>query len=378
MILGISEDFSLDGSISLDTELKSTPTSGLFVNTGVHPSITVGNLLEYLPKISFNFAAWDNTKEYSPFLMSRNRSDVVSKNGKIYQSINTGTNQDPETPSPTYWVETNIESLRLKIFLESVKDKVFSDLSLTKRLVNNQYIYEDGDNERTLPNDYSAWVLEPKGSDYVTIRINEMSLQKDGTTPVSLYVINDGNLLETLTLTPNNGRLSFQDKSILLSGKGKFYLAIDSTDVFVGNASIDPLKFDGFVAYTATGTGIAPESAVYNHNTTGNGMGINVTAFLDASKYIENNLSEFGNFIRATFEFMVFQMFQSNPSNRSNRAERIQMADEVLLAELKRFDGDTVVSRYYRERKRAMKLLEKTFDTQLSDNGLIEIRTSSV
>lgn len=377
MVLGIAEDFSLKESIILDTNLKATPSSGLFVNTGVHPSVSLGNLFDFLPKLGFTFTAWNSGTTYGVFLTSKNRGDIVTKNNIVYQSIQAGTNQDPATET-AYWLETNIESLRLKIFLESVKDKVFSDLSLTKRLVNNQYIYENGDTVKTLPEDYAAWVLEPKGSDYVSFRINEISLQKDGTTPVTMTVVNQKAVVTTVQLTPDNGKVSFQDHPITLVGKGPFYLVIDSTDVYVRQGSVDPLKYNGFVVYTATGTGVAPESATYSNQTLGNGLGLNVTAYLDATKYIENNLSELGAYIKATFEFMVFQVFQSNPNNRSNRSERIQMSDEVLLAELKRFDGDTVVSRYYREKKRAIKSLERTFDTQLSDNSKLEIKVSSV
>ena len=143
MILGISEDFSLKESIVLDSQLKGVPSSGLFLNAGVHPSITVGNLLHFLPKIVFNFTAWDGSTSYGVFLTSRNRGDIVTKNSKVWESIKAGDNHDPEEVDSIYWVETNIESLRLKIFIESVKDKVFADLSLTKRLVTNQYIYEN-------------------------------------------------------------------------------------------------------------------------------------------------------------------------------------------------------------------------------------------
>jgi len=139
------------------------------------------------------------------------------------------------------------------------------------------------------------------------------------------------------------------------------------------------LKFDGFVAYTSTGVGGAAQTATYTMQTLGIGLGINITAFLDANQYIENNLQDFGPFIRAVFEYMTFQMFQMNSNNRSNRAERIQMSDEILIAELKRTDADTVVKRYYDEKKKARMMLEKSFDTQLSqDDGKLKINVSSV
>jgi hypothetical protein len=376
MILGISEDFTSDAV--LDSDLTSLPTSGLYLNSGVHPSVTTQNLLDFLPKPTFTFTAWNAATTYGVFLTTRNKTNIVSYNSKVYQSIQgTNLNQQPDTQT-AYWLETNIESLRLKIFIEKVKDRVYSDLSLTKRLVNNQYIYENGDTITTLPNDYAGWVLEPKGSDYVSIRINEMSVQMDGTTPVNLYVINQNTLQDTIQLTPSNGELVFTATDITLSGKGQFKLIIDSTDVYVSGASIDPLRFDGFVAYTTTGTGVAPQTATYTYGTSGNGLGLNISAYLDATQYIDNNLVDFGNFIRATFELMVFEMYLHNSNNRSNRVQRLQMNDDLLIAELKNMQGETMIRKYHRERKRAIAVLEKTFDTQLNDHDGIEVNIGSV
>jgi hypothetical protein len=375
MILGFSEDFTSD--IILDAELKAVPSSGLYLNSGVHPSITVGNLLDFLPKLDFTFTAWNAGTTYGIFLTSRNRTDIVTYNSKIYQSIKaTNLNQNPSTET-TYWLETNIESLRLKLFVEQVKNRVYSDLSLTKRLVNNQYIYENGKNEKTLPNDYAAWVIEPKGSDYVSFRINEISIQKDGTTPVNVYIINQNTLLETVQVAPNNGAVSFVSTDISLVGKGDFKIAIDSQNVYVGNATIDPLKFNGFVAYTSNGTGIAPESATYTYNTFGIGVGINITAYMDGTKYIDNNFVDMANYIRATFELMVFEMYLYNSHNRSNRAQRIQLNDEMLIAEVKNMNAETIVRRYHRERKRVIEVMQRTFDTQLNDHSGIEIKIGS-
>lgn len=376
MVIGIKEDFT--SSASLDSELRSIPTSGLYVNNGVHPSITLENLLAFLPNIEFTFEQWENDVAYEVYATSKNRKDIVLQGTKIYQSIKAGTNKDPEAEDSEYWLETNIESLRIKSFIDSVKDRMLGDLNLNKRLVNNQYIYEVGKTERTLPNDYAAWVFEPKGSDYMTIRINEISLQKSGTTPVDVYVINQGKLIDTLSVTPTNGTLGFSDLGYVFTGKGAFYLAIDSTEVLTDNLQVDPLKYDGFVAYTATGTGEAPESAVYSYSTNGNGLGFNISAYLDASKYIENNLSEFGNFFKATVEYMVFEYFLSNPNNRSNRNTAIQMDDAVLMAELKNVQANTVARRYEKEKGKALGLIEKTFDTHLSEGSGIEISVGSL
>ena len=376
MVLGISEDFTVD--IDFDSELTNIPSSGLYINSGVHPSITNENLLEFLPKTAINFSQWSAETDYGVFTETRNKKDIVKHTGKIYQSIKTGINQDPSTEGSLYWLETNMNSLRMKNFIEKVKDKVYTDLSLNKRLINNQYLYDNGDIATTLLNDYTGWVIEPKGSDYVSFRINQISIQKSGTTPINLYVINQNTLVKTITITPNNGELNFVDTDIVLSGKGVFKLVIDSTDVFVGNKNVDPKRFDGFVAYTTNGTGNTPETSKYTYSTYGNGIGLNITTYLDSKVYIENNLSNFGSFVRASFEYMAFQLFMHNSNNASNRATRIQMADNILMAELKETKADTVVARYLNEKRMAIKMLEKTFDTQLKGQGGLTVEIGSL
>lgn len=375
MILGFSEDFT--SNVVLDSDLVGVPSSGIYLNMGTHPSITIGNLLDFLPKLDFTFTAWNAGTTYGVFLTTRNRSDIVTYDSKVYQSIQgTNLNQNPSSETD-YWLETNIESLRLKLFVEKVKDRVYSDLSLKKRLVNNQYLYENGKIATTLTNDYAAWVIEPKGSDYISFRINEISIQKDGTTPVDVYIINQNTLLETVQIAPNNGQLSFVATDITLSGKGDFKIAIDSQEVYVGNATIDPLKFNGFVAYTANGTGASPATATYTYNTFGFGVGINISAYMDGTKYIDNNLVDMANYVRATFELMTFEMYLYNSNNRSNRAQRIQLNDEMLIAEVKNMNAETMVRRYHRERKRVVEVMQRTFDTHLNDHEGIEIRIGS-
>ncbi|MEN8122207.1 MAG: hypothetical protein ABFS35_17810 [Bacteroidota bacterium] len=371
MVLGIAEDFTSD--VLLDTQLKSS-TSGLYLNSGVHPSITIDNLLNFLPIINVTTKAWDSTKTYGEYV--RDKADLVTYNNKLYQSIKSANlNQNPTTET-AYWLETNLSSLRLKNLIQQVKDKVYSDLNLTVRLINNQALYEIGDKVKALPNDYAAWVFEPKGSDYTSFRINQISFQKESTTPVNLYVINQGVLIDTLTITPSNGIFEFKDLEYTFSGKGKWIFAIDSTDVLVSGKSIDSLKYDGFVVYTATGIGATPESADYSYGTMGNGLGFNITTYLDSSLYISNNVNEFSNFIRATFEYVVFQMFLHNPNNMSNLNVLIQMEKDIVLQELKNIQANTVAKRYEDEKRKAIKQLQKTFDTQLDDNEYeIEITT---
>lgn len=377
MVLGIAEDFTTN--VSLDAELQAVPVNGLYLNSGVHPCITLENLLAFLPYLSINISEWNEETTYGRYSQTRNRADLVLYDDVLYQSIAVNnTNHVPDEDDSEYWMETNLNSLRLKSFIQRVQDKVYADLNLTRRLVNNQYLYEVGRTQVSLPNNYAAWVFEAKGSDYVTFRINQISLQSSTGGPVNLYVINQGNLIETIPINPSPA-VSFQDVNYTFSGPGQWIFAIDSTAVFVSGKTIDPQKYNGFVVYTATGIGDEPETAAYSYSTSGNGLGFNITVYLDASRYIENNVNEFGNFIRACFEYMVFQMFLHNPNNVSNRQQRIQMNDELLELELKNLNGDTVALRYMQEKRKAIKQLQRTFDTQLSnDHDEIDVEIAAL
>lgn len=377
MVLGIAEDFTINAI--LDAELQEAPVNGLYLNSGVHPCITLENLLAFLPYLSINISEWNEETTYGRYSQTRNRADLVLYDDILYQSIAAdNTNHLPDEDDSDYWMETNLDALRLKSFIQRVQDKVYAELNLTQKLVNNQYLYEIGRTEVPLPNDYAAWVFEAKGSDYVTFRINQISLQSSAGGPVNLYVINQGSLIETIPINPSPA-VSFQNVNYTFSGPGQWIFAIDSIDVFVSGKTIDPQKYNGFVVYTATGIGDEPETAAYSYSTSGNGLGFNITVYLDASRYIENNVNEFGNFIRACFEYMVFQMFLHNPNNVSNRQQRIQMNDELLELELKNLNGDTVALRYMQEKRKAIKQLQRTFDTQLSnDHDEIDVEIAAL
>lgn len=376
MILGVKEDFS--SNIILDSELTSASTTGLCLNSGVHPSITIENLLSFLSFPKVVPAEWDLDTTYQSYNASKKRSDLVSYQGIIYQSLqNDNLNNQPDTEDD-FWMVTNIESLTLKSFIDKVQDRVYSDLCLTKRLVNSQKIYQVGKTELLLPNDYAAWVFEPKGSDYVTITLNQVALQALTTNPTNLYVINQGTLVDTLILTPSNGKFEFKELNYSFKGQGEWIFAIDSTSVLVSSGYVDPLSYDGFICYTATGTGNSPETAIWNLHQAGNGLGFNVSATLDSTVYIENNISNFGSFVRATFEIMSLESFLHNSSNRSNRNERTQSDKDLLIAEIKSLDGNTVAKRYQTEFKRCKRLIEKTFDTQLATDDEFVVEISSI
>jgi len=378
MVLGIREDFTSD--VQFDSQLTALPESGLYLNEGINPSITVANLLSFLPFPETDFADWSEDAVYGEYATTKKRSDIVSYDSKIYQSLqgaNEGNQPDNET---AYWLETNLESLKMKYFIDKVQARVKSELKLDKRLINNQFLYNVWDNGQPssyqLPGDYSAWVFEPKGSDYVTIKLNQVSFQKAGTTPVTMSILNQGVLVTTKTVTPSDGIVDFKDFDYSFTGKGQWKFIIDSTEITGTPAYIDPLNYDGFVAYTQVGTGDDLESAAWSSSQMGNGIGWNVSVFLNSEVYIDNNLDYLAPFVKSTFELMALEMFLANPNNRSNRDQKIQMDESRLLYETTDLTGFTAAKRFVSEKRRAQTALEKAFDTQLAaeDDGFtIEI-----
>lgn len=376
MIVSLAEDFTAD--VTLDVQLLAIPDSGLYLNSGTHPSLTLENLLAFLPAKDIICEPYKASKTYVIYEDSRNKNDIVLYDSKLYQSIVTGNIGNTPDASPTKWVVTNKESLVLKSLIYKVTDKVQADLGLTKRLINHQKIYELGETLKVLPNDYSAFVFEFKGSEFVTISLNRILLTKNSTSQLNVYVVNQGNLVTTLTVTPDNGDINWVEQTYSFTGAGKWFFIIDSTEVLVGNGYIDPLKYDGFIVYTASGIGGTPESAVYSASSSGNGLGFDVSVYKDAAAYLTDNLDDLGNLFRATFEYVVFQMFLHNPNNKSNRAERLQMNEDLLMTELKNLNGDTVVARLKRELQEAKRVMARTDDTALgnnNDNLIIELGT---
>ena len=371
-MLGFVEDYS--SVVKLDSDLTALPLSGIYLNSGVHPSITLNNLLAFLPNVDIVFDSWNNSSTY-------NLDKIVVDESLIYQSLkNSNVNKKP-SENTVFWLPTNIESLRLKSFIKRVLDRAYAELNIQKRLINNQFLYEVSDKIQTLSNDYAGWMFQPKGSDYVAIRLNQVSLQKDGATPVNLYVINQGILIDTLTVTPSNGTVVFKDLNYTFKGNGDYKFVIDSTDVYTNGSIIDPLKYDGFVVNTVSGIGESPGTAKYSYSVAGNGLGFNITAYLDSEIYIYNNVNEFATYFRATFEMMCFEMFLSNSNNRSNRDKMIQMDDKILSYNLYNLTDNTVAKRYQDAKKQAIKQLQKTFDTQLLDeisNDYLEIESTSL
>lgn len=381
MILTIAQDFT--NTVTLDSELTSSPSGGMYLNSGVHPSITVQNLLSFLPNQDFTFSDFNAGTTYGKYTDSRVSTDIVLDVGIIYQSLTASNTGNTPASSPTNWLVTDIDSLRIKSFVLRSQDAALSKLNLNNRLLDNQYLYNIVEVSETptttlLPNDFAAWVFEPKGSDYTTFTINQIALQATTATPQSLFVVNQGQLITTLTLNPNlEGRLVFEEINYTFSGKGKWIFAMASQNVLTNGASIDPLNFDGMVAYTASGIGATAEDSTYSYGTNSNGLSFNISAYFDPKIYVDNNLLHFASYLQVAWELDVLNMFLHNANNRSNKDQRTQLDKQMLIAETKELNAASVVRKFEKKHKQAVELLTKTLDRTLNDNGF-EVNYSSI
>ncbi len=376
MLLGIVDD--LTSNATLDDQLTAVSDSGLSINEGVHPSITIDNLLHFLPNKSKTPAAYVAGTTYGKFEDSRRFDDIVEDVGITYQSLVASNTGNTPASSPNEWLETNLDSLRLKVFINSAQNKAISDINLIRRHVDNQYLYNLVEQNRELtpvllPENYAGWSIEPKGSDYTRITINQAALQATTVSAQNLYVINQGVLVTTLILNPNlEGRLAFEEINYdIPSDKGMWIFAIDSQNVLREGGYLDPLKFDGFVPRLVTGSGDTPQAAKYSPSTGGNGLSFNITVHFDPAVYLANNLKNFGKLLRAAFLLQTFKMYRANPNNRSNRQQRINM-DEVQLREevISRSElSDSSASQYDRAVTEAKTMLSKTFDREINNNA---------
>lgn len=378
MNLTFTDDWSSD--IVLDTELTGVPESGIYFNHGVHPLITIDNILTFLSDKTITYSAYVAGTTYGKYLTTRAKSDIVTSGTKIYQSkVASNIGHDPST-SPTYWLETNLSSLKIKAEIFKAEDALISSLKLNRKLVENQYIYNLGKTVTVLEGDFSGWAFEPKGSDYVKIRINQMSLQANTTTPVSVYVINQGVLITTLTLNPNNGILAFEDVNYTISGKGIFYFVFASQSVLSNNCYNDPLKYTGFVCYPVQGIGATAATATYKESVC-NGLNFNVTAYVDSTVYVTNNMIDFSKALQSQFELNMLRLFLNNPMNRVSSEERnVLSKDEksMLYNETVNKEGDTVISRYIKNIDDAKDAINRSFDKFTKSETQFKIKLSTV
>jgi hypothetical protein len=374
MNLTFVDDYSSD--VVLDTQLTGVSDSGVYFNRGVHPYITIDNIIQYLPARTITLSAYNALTTYGDYMITRQRSDIVTSGGLTYQSIASGNKGNTPVSSPTKWVVTNENSIKIKTEIFNAEDSLIQALSLNRKLVENQYIYDVGKTEVTLQGDFSGWAFEPKGSDYVKIRINQMSLQAMTVSDVNVYVVNQGVLLQTLVLHPNNGLLEFEDVVCTLSGKGVFYLVFPSQEVLSNNAYNDPLRYTGFVCYPVQGIGSTAAASVYKDSVC-NGLNFNVSVYTDTTTYVLNNMVDFAKALQSQFELNMLKMFHSNPHVQITRNSQNMMDNGLLYNEIMGIEGETVVKKYKKDIKEALEAVNKTYD-KMTRSPALKIKTDTI
>jgi len=376
--LTFAEDFS--NITLLDSGLIGVPESGINWNRGVHPIVTVDNLLSFLPITDITFTDYSSLVTYGNYELTGLKSDIVSSDDNLYISKVAGNLGNPVSDT-TYWQLTNIESIRIRNFISNSKQNMFSAMSISRKLIENQYIYNVGEDLVTLSGNYSGWVFEPKNSDYVKIRINQMSLQANTSNPVNIYVINQERLITTLVLNPADGVLEFEDVGYVITGKGQFKFVFESQEVKSGSVFNDVLKYSGFVCYPITGDGSTAASASYVNSNVSNGLNFNVTAYLDSTQYITNNLIDFSKLLQLQFSMDVLQLMQHNSNSRSTREQRM-LTDEqnanLLAIQTLNLDSHTVAKMYLSELKNAKNAINRTFDKFLQAPTNFKVKVSVI
>jgi hypothetical protein len=374
MNLTFVDDYSSD--VVLDTQLTGVSDSGVYFNRGVHPYITIDNIIQYLPARTITLSAYNALTTYGDYMITRQRSDIVTSGGLTYQSIASGNKGNTPVSSPTKWVVTNENSIKIKTEIFNAEDSLIQALSLNRKLVENQYIYDVGKTEVTLQGDFSGWAFEPKGSDHVKIRINQMSLQAMTVSDVNVYVVNQGVLLQTLVLHPNNGLLEFEDVVCTLSGKGVFYLVFPSQEVLSNNAYNDPLRYTGFICYPVQGIGSTAASSVYKDSVC-SGLNFNVSVYTDTTTYVLNNMVDFAKALQSQFELNMLKMFHSNPHIQITRNSQNMMDNGLLYNEIMGIEGETVVKKYKKDIKEALEAVNKTYD-KMTRSPALKIKTDTI
>ena len=366
MKVGFVSDFS--SNVTLDSQILGIPKNGVVLNSGVHSTITIKNLLAYLPEFKQTLSSYSASKEYGDFLESRSVEDLVEDNGIIYQSIKSSNTGNPLTDTNS-WIPTNKESIMLKVMINRVKDRVYNELGLVEKLISSHQLYSEGTETKVLDSNYSGWSFQSKGSDYIKFRINEIALQANTTGNVDLYVIYQKELKDTLSIPVDNGKLKFHNINYDFGGKGEYIFAFNSQEVSASFDYIDPNNYEGFTAYTVSGLGSSPESSDYTYSVSHNGLGFNITTIFDPKSYIDNNANEFAHFIRQAFEYEFFEMILHNSGNRRNDAERNLMEKQFIKAQLSVMEGNTVAKRYQSAIKEAKRQLREAYDIQLSEES---------
>lgn len=373
MILTFAEDFT--NTVELDSELIGTSDSGIYYNKGVHNTVNLNNILAFLPYQAYTFDDYDEDTYYNKFDDTNKRSDVVSYNSKIWISkISSNKGHTPGENDGYYWLETNINSLRLRSFINDSKQRVISALSLSNRLIESQFIYNVSDKVVTPSGDYIGWCFTPNYSDYVKININQISLQATTEELVNLYVINQGQLITTLKLHPDNGRLEWEELDYEISGIGTFYFVTDGIEVWSQLPYNDALRYKGFIAYPVSGTGETPQDSEYVVCDSGNGFNFDVSVYTDTSSYVDANLTHLSKLLQVQFEYDCLEMFVNNPHNQKTGTQaNLNLTDyqrTLLVNEIKNIEDYTVAKRLRNEISSVKKSLARTIDKFLVNEDM--------
>ena len=136
MNLTFVDDYSSD--TVLDAQLLGIPESGMYFNRGVHPLVTIENIVQFMSLDTITFSAYSAGTTYGDFMSTRLKTDIVTYGGSTYQSIAGSNTGNTPGSSPTYWLETNDVSVKIKAEIFNAEDSLNQALSLNRRLVENQ------------------------------------------------------------------------------------------------------------------------------------------------------------------------------------------------------------------------------------------------
>ena len=358
MILTFKQDYS--SSVVLDSQLMGVPDSGAYWNAGTHPLVSINNILSYLPDTSITTSLYAAGTTYAA-------GDLITSSSIMYESLVSSNKGHTPASSPTYWLVTNEDSQKIKRFLDQVKENVKSALKLDRKLIENQYIYHIAKSDVTPTCDYIGWAFEHKNSDYVAIRLNKLSFQANTDEEVTFSVVNNGSVIDTFLITPNDGDFEFVSTDLVFSGFGTFYLVAPAQSIKSDGEVHDPLKYNGMVCYPVEGIGATAASAEYVRCVSGNGMGFNVSAYADTSQFVLNNEIDFVEVYKWQLAYDLIQIMLFNPHTTSDRNQRnlTEYNRDILTMEAKDNILNTITTRYNKVVSEAREIISKTFDSLL-------------
>lgn len=356
------QDYSSD--VTLDASLLGVSASGSHWNQGSHPIVSISNIESVLPNFPITLLSFKTAKNYGVYEDGRDSFNVVTYKEKVYQSLSASNLGNHPDVNPTDWLETNLDSLRIKGLIEGSKQKLISATRLNRKLIENQNIYSEGVTNIIPSGDLIGWTFKTKGSDYTKIRINQIVLESETSDAVSLYVVNKGILIDTLSITPNQN----ETFNYVLNGTGEFHFLVDSMSVKNSSVSNGSLNYKGFDCYPATST--ADYSVSRGSGT--NGFSFNVTAYLDSASYFDNNLIDMAEALKVQFAYDITMLFISGANSKSNRTVRAM--DQAFLQEA----YESLTLKLNSEVKSVIRSINTTFDKFLKSKSKFMLKRGTL